>query len=78
MGLYPIQTQHELRLKLLRWLRITRVGGHPDAPVLIDQEGGRCSGWGPHWPVYPPGAVFGALYDIDPQLGFKAARLAHG
>ena len=30
----------------------------------------------PHWPVYPPGAVFGALYDIDSQLGLTAARLS--
>jgi beta-N-acetylhexosaminidase len=51
--------------------------GNTDAPVLIDQEGGRVQRLGPpHWPVYPPGAVFGALYDIDPQLGFKAARLS--
>lgn len=49
----------------------------PDAPVLIDQEGGRVQRLGPpHWPVYPPGAVFGALYDIDPELGFRAARLS--
>src|SRR5213083_2293939 len=51
--------------------------GEPDAPVLIDQEGGRVARLAPpHWPVYPPGATFGALYDIDPQLGFKAARLS--
>jgi beta-N-acetylhexosaminidase len=51
--------------------------GNPDAPVLIDQEGGRVQRLGPpHWPVYPPGAAFGALYDIDPQLGFQAARLS--
>src|SRR5882724_1623707 len=51
--------------------------GNADAPVLIDQEGGRVQRLGPpHWPLYPPGAVFGALYDIDPQLGFKAARLS--
>jgi len=49
----------------------------PDAPVLIDQEGGRVQRLAPpHWPVYPPGAVFGALYDIDPELGFRAARLS--
>src|SRR4030081_3554520 len=30
--------------------------GEPDAPVLIDQEGGRVQRFGPpHWPVYPPG-----------------------
>jgi beta-N-acetylhexosaminidase len=60
---------------LVRELRV--LVGNPDAPVLIDQEGGRVQRLGPpHWPVYPPGAVFGALYDIEPQLGFKAARLS--
>src|ERR1700682_855275 len=49
----------------------------PDAPVLIDQEGGRVVRFGPpHWPVYPPGAVFGTLYDIDRKLGLTAARLS--
>jgi beta-N-acetylhexosaminidase len=48
-----------------------------DAPVLIDQEGGRVARLGPpHWPVYPPGAAFGALYDLDPALGLQAARLS--
>jgi beta-N-acetylhexosaminidase len=49
----------------------------PGAPVLIDQEGGRVQRFGPpHWPVYPPGAVFGTLYDIDRTLGLTAARLS--
>jgi beta-N-acetylhexosaminidase len=49
----------------------------PEAPVLIDQEGGRVQRFGPpHWPIYPPGAVFGALYDIDHALGLSAARLS--
>ena len=51
--------------------------GEADAPVLIDQEGGRVARLGPpHWPVYPPGATFGALYDLDKTLGLKAARLS--
>ncbi|MGY3698330.1 beta-N-acetylhexosaminidase [Bradyrhizobium sp. USDA 3240] len=51
--------------------------GMADAPVLIDQEGGRVQRLGPpHWPVYPPGASFSALYDIDPKLGLTAARLS--
>ncbi len=51
--------------------------GEPDAPVLIDQEGGRVQRLAPpHWPVYPPGAVFGSLYDREPALGLKAARLS--
>src|SRR6201747_1568353 len=49
----------------------------PDAPVLIDQEGGRVQRFGPpHWPTYPAGAVFSQLYDIDPDLGLTAARLS--
>jgi beta-N-acetylhexosaminidase len=49
----------------------------PDAPVLIDQEGGRVQRFGPpHWPVYPPGSTFGRLYDIDRTLGLTAARLS--
>jgi beta-N-acetylhexosaminidase len=49
----------------------------PDAPVLIDQEGGRVQRLGPpHWPVYPPGDVFSRLYDIDSPLGLQAARLS--
>src|SRR5207253_2969340 len=52
--------------------------GEADAPVLIDQEGGRVQRLGPpHWPVYPPGAVFGSLYDRDPALGLEAARLSN-
>ncbi len=48
-----------------------------DAPVLIDQEGGRVQRLGPpHWPVYPAGGVFGALYDRDRAEGLKAARLS--
>jgi beta-N-acetylhexosaminidase len=51
--------------------------GVPDAPVLIDQEGGRVQRLGPpHWPAYPAGAMFGRLYDIDPDLGLTAARLS--
>jgi beta-N-acetylhexosaminidase len=59
---------------LVRDLRETV--GRPDAPVLIDQEGGRVQRLGPpHWPAYPPGAVFGALWDRDHDLGIEAARL---
>src|SRR4051812_13779917 len=51
--------------------------GVPDAPVLIDQEGGRVQRLGPpHWPAYPAGAVFGQLYDIDPDLGLAAAGVS--
>ncbi len=46
------------------------------APVLIDQEGGRVQRLGPpHWPSYPPGAAYGALYERDRETGLAAARL---
>jgi beta-N-acetylhexosaminidase len=56
---------------------LKKCAGRSDAPVLIDQEGGRVQRLGPpYWPVYPPGAVFGALYDMAPAIGLKAARLS--
>jgi beta-N-acetylhexosaminidase len=46
------------------------------APVLVDQEGGRVQRLGPpHWPAYPPGAVYAALYGQDAARGRAAARL---
>src|SRR5215510_1925672 len=48
-----------------------------EAPVLVDQEGGRVQRLGPpHWPAYPPGARYGELYDQEPAAGIAAARLA--
>ncbi len=48
-----------------------------EAPVLVDQEGGRVQRLGPpHWPAYPPGERYGELYDRDPTSGLAAARLA--
>ncbi len=50
--------------------------GRDDAPVLVDQEGGRVQRMGPPaWPAYPPGAAYGRLYDRDPAKGLAAARL---
>ena len=47
-----------------------------DAPVLVDQEGGRVQRLGPpHWPSYPPGAAYGRLYDRDPHTALGAAWL---
>ena len=51
--------------------------GRLDAPVLIDQEGGRVQRLQPpQWPSYPPGAIFSALYDTDRDAGLEAARLS--
>ena len=48
-----------------------------EAPVLVDQEGGRVQRLGPpHWPVYPPGARYSELYDRDKSVGLAAAKLA--
>lgn len=40
-----------------------------EAPILIDQEGGRVQRMGPpHWPRYPAGAAYGGLSGGDPLL----------
>lgn len=50
--------------------------GRAEAPVLIDQEGGRVQRLAPPlWRAYPPGAAYGALYERDPEAGLAAARL---
>src|SRR5712691_11605649 len=47
-----------------------------EAPVLVDQEGGRVQRLGPpHWPSYPPGAAYGRVYDRSAAEGIKAAYL---
>src|SRR6188474_515414 len=49
--------------------------GDDDAPVLIDQEGGRVQRLGPpSWPSYPPARSFGALYQSDKVAALKALR----
>ena len=48
----------------------------PDAPVLIDQEGGRVARLGsPHWRVPPAPALLGALAKIDGTAGARATWL---
>src|SRR6266404_2022122 len=47
-----------------------------EAPVLIDQEGGRVARLRPpHWRKAPPARAFGELYDRDPERGLQAVRL---
>ncbi len=47
-----------------------------DAPVLVDQEGGRVQRLGPpHWPAYPAGNAYAATYEADSAQGLEAARL---
>jgi beta-N-acetylhexosaminidase len=48
----------------------------PDAPVLIDQEGGRVQRLGPpHWPKYPTGRAYAEIAANDPLAGREMARL---
>jgi beta-N-acetylhexosaminidase len=48
--------------------------GREDAPVLIDQEGGRVQRLGPpHWPAYPAAARFEA--ELDPARAEEGVRL---
>jgi len=52
------------------------VVGYREAPVLIDQEGGRVQRLSPPlWPDFPPAATFGAAYGRDPARGAAAAKL---
>jgi beta-N-acetylhexosaminidase len=50
--------------------------GRPDAPVFIDQEGGRVQRLRPPLaPNYPPAAALGELYRRNPEEGLRAAWL---
>ena len=49
--------------------------GRDDAPVMIDQEGGRVQRLGPpHWPKYPPGRAYGRSAG-DPLAQRELTRL---
>ncbi len=48
--------------------------GRTDAPVFIDQEGGRVQRLKPpHWRKYPSGAQIGAVYANSPEAGLRVA-----
>lgn len=67
-----IETPSQLR----RLIGSVREAVGRNAPVLVDQEGGRVQRLGPpHWPAYPPGAAYGRLYDRDTAEGIRAAYL---
>src|SRR5436190_10662550 len=47
-----------------------------EAPVLVDQEGGRVVRLRPpHWRKAPPARLLGELYARNPELGLEATRL---
>lgn len=50
--------------------------GEADAPILIDQEGGRVQRMGPpHWPKYPPGEAYLKAAGDDPLAARELVRL---
>ena len=50
--------------------------GRADAPILIDQEGGRVQRLRPpHWRQAPTGRVLGDLYRLDAEKGLRAIWL---
>ena len=52
--------------------------GRADAPVLIDQEGGRVARLQPpHWREAPAAAAFGRLAERDPAAALQAAYVNH-
>lgn len=68
-----VETPDQVR-RLVDQLRATV--SRPDAPVLIDQEGGRVQRLGPpHWRRYPPGRAYGELPANDPLLRREVTRL---
>lgn len=53
---------------------IRQLLGRSDAPILIDQEGGRVQRLRPpHWPEYPPAQLFADLYASKPGTARRAA-----
>src|SRR5919197_4397514 len=66
----------ETPAQLSRLIAAARDAVGRDAPVLVDQEGGRVQRLGPpHWPSYPAGATYGRLYDRNAAEGTRAAYL---
>ncbi|HVZ00954.1 MAG TPA: beta-N-acetylhexosaminidase [Dongiaceae bacterium] len=52
--------------------------GREDAPILIDQEGGRVARLKPpHWRAMPPAAKFGEIAAVDRARAAAAVRINH-
>lgn len=50
--------------------------GRRNAPVLVDQEGGRVQRLGPpHWRKYPPASYYGEMFESDRLGALRAVRL---
>ena len=61
MGLHPFQRNIDSPEQVTALCDALRESVGWDAPILIDQEGGRVQRMGPpHWPKYPSGRTYGA------------------
>ena len=59
-------------------LALRETTGREDAPILIDQEGGRVQRLvPPHWNRYPPGRAYGRLVANDPLVAREIARIGN-
>ena len=79
-GLILFKRNVEDRSQLIRLIQDFRdIVGREDAPVLIDQEGGRVQRMGPpHWRKYPPAGAFVAAGSPDKAGNLdKTAELIH-
>ncbi|MDD5586122.1 MAG: glycoside hydrolase family 3 N-terminal domain-containing protein [Alphaproteobacteria bacterium] len=55
---------------------LRKAAGRADAPLFIDQEGGRVARLKPpHWPALPPLRAIGRIYERDAGRGIEAMRL---
>ena len=68
-----IDTPSQVRDLVNQFRAIT---GRQNAPVLIDQEGGRVQRMGPpHWPAYPAASRYSLIYADNPVRALRLARL---
>src|SRR5262245_43502916 len=69
-GFIGFKRNGETRAQLAALVAQMREAVGRNAPVLIDQEGGRVQRMQPpHWPRYPTGAAYAAIYDRDRAAG---------
>ena len=79
LGPDPLQAQRRRSRAIARAdERFSRLVGRDDAPVLIDQEGGRVQRMGPpHWQAYPAAARFDATSAPERAAWLAARLIAH-
>ncbi|GAB4072636.1 beta-N-acetylhexosaminidase [Ancylobacter sonchi] len=71
-----VETPEQVKALVAEFRAVVR---RADAPVLIDQEGGRVQRLGPpHWPAYPPAGTFAALAEAGDAAAEGAARANAG